>query len=77
MESGKDTIVKIESAKPVISKNPNLPHSFYVKNWKVTGFTWDGSCMCTKKPFKMDVGFHWLDVSEKELVRLVKEKLND
>jgi hypothetical protein len=44
--------IVIESAEPVLGMQV-VPDGFskYVKHWVVSGYSWDGDCMCTRKDF--------------------------
>lgn len=60
--------IVIESAEPVLSwKQVNAGFGRYVKHWIVSGYFWDGDCMCTKEEFTKKVPIHSLEVSELEL----------
>jgi hypothetical protein len=56
--------VVVESAEPVLGMQV-VPDGFskYVKHWVVSGYSWDGDCMCTKEVFtNVKVALHSLKV---------------
>ena len=63
----------IESAEPVLSWKP-VKGGFgrYIKGWRIRGYSWDGSCMCTKASFWLIVPVHKLEVTEKELIDAIR-----
>lgn len=69
--------IEIKNANPVIGSALDAKRFvYYVKHWTVTGYTWDGSCMCTKKDFNIEVEYPHLDCSRRSLERLVRESLS-
>jgi hypothetical protein len=45
----------------------------YVKHWIVSGYTWNGSCMCSKVEFTdVEVPLTTLEISLKELENILK-----
>lgn len=66
----------VESIHPFLSyKSSNNNYEYYVKHWNVTGYTWDGDCMCTKKIFNLKLEHHELIFSKIEVLEMLKELL--
>lgn len=67
-------IIEIESAKPLLSTQLNAKTFYhYVKYWKVKGYSWDGNCMCTKKPIDVKINWPYLVVDRNVMVELVRK----
>jgi hypothetical protein len=66
--------IVIESAKPELEEQL-MARSFrwYPKFWNVTGYTWDGECMCTKKPFQYRLEWPELDCGKRTMELLLKK----
>jgi hypothetical protein len=45
--------IVIEKAEPVLGYKSKFAR--YVKHWDVSGYTWNGDCICTKKMFSCDL----------------------
>ena len=66
--------IVIESAQPEITQILSAKMFEYkVKHWNVTGYTWDGSCMCTKKSFRLQVDWPELDCGKRSMELLIKK----
>jgi hypothetical protein len=50
--------VSVQEAKPILSfKSNKSAREYYVKYWEVTGYVWDGDCMCTRKDFNLHLKY--------------------
>jgi len=68
----KVVIVKAEPVLGVLLKYNVFER--YVKHWLVSGYSWDGDCMCTAVMFKeIEVNIHSLRVTKNEIVNKLKE----
>ena len=64
----------IESAQPELTQILSAKTLEYkVKHWNLTGYTWDGSCMCTRKSFRLQLDWPFLDCSKKTMEGLIKK----
>ena len=67
--------IVIESARPELTEIIQAKtFEFQVKHWNVSGYTWDGKCMCTKKTFDLKIYWPFLDCGRKTMEGLVKKK---
>ena len=67
--------IVIESARPEFTQIVSAKFlGFNVKHWNVSGYTWDGECMCTKKTFDLKIDWPFLDCGRKIMEGLVKKK---
>lgn len=67
--------IVIQTAKPVISEQVILQgYKYYVKYWLVSGYSWDGDCMCTRRNFhevKLDI--KTLEASQELVINELKK----
>lgn len=57
-------VIVIESAKPFLSHKPTKNgFGYYVKHWDVSGYRWDGDCMCSKAPFRIQAPIQELEIT--------------
>lgn len=75
LKFGRDMKIVIESAKPELSEKLSAKNiEYYVLHWNVTGYFWDGNCMCTKKDFNYKIDWPFLDCSRSNMQNMIKQK---